>query len=338
MMNPRTNFMLFVAGAALVCSMVLSPGCEKKKPPPPPPPPPAPVEPVEVSFDTIMQTLRADPRVQAAANLGITDESFAISAVKFADAFARGDAQSLKGMMQNRAKGVLELLENDGTWSTLAGRIEAVRIVYAGSPGAVGDLERQQGIAQMRAMLPAQLKNYEDVLIKRGMDINEIARYMEEFKKEIEEAVVNAQLESAMNSAMSGDSAALSALASLPNADENPEMAMLVAVQTPEGAELLGWTARKAGDAWIFNNASTLSTARVKAKDWDGVGMFGFSLGIGQAAAEASTPRRPGEGPGPSTTTAPAPVRDTGAPPEREGTPERPKLPDRDPRRLIPGN
>ncbi|MFT3686231.1 MAG: hypothetical protein QM783_15145 [Phycisphaerales bacterium] len=284
MMNRLRKFTPLLA-VALVSGAIAVPGCSKKAPPPPPPPPPPPAAPATVSFDSMMQTLKSDPRVQAAGNLDVTDESFARSALLLADGFARGDAEKLKGMMSNRAKGVIDGMVSDGSWDEIKGRIEAVRIVYAGSPGSVGDIERQAGIAQMKAMWPGQLAAFDDLLTKRGIDKNEKDRLKEFFKQELQK-----QLDAAQNSKTGlGDEADTSNPA---GGGDTLEMVMLMAVQTPMGADLLGWTARKAGDSWVFNNASTLNSARAKASDWDNVGMFGFSLGTGKAPSRRARPPR----------------------------------------------
>ena len=327
-MNPLSKLSTLLLAAALVCGMVLAPGCEKKKPPPPPAPPPPPPPPAEVSFDSIMQSLKADPRVQSAGSMGITDESFAQAAVKLADGFARGDAEALKGMMTARAKSVVDSLVADGTWAELTPRIEVVRIVYAGSPGTVGDLERQQGLAQMKAMWPSQIRAFEDILIKRGVDKNETARLLEQFKTRLEEEFTKAQFEKVLGSASTSEGATPDPAIG----GDSSEMAILIAVQTPMGADLLGWTARKAGDNWVFNNASTLGLPRAKASEWDNVGMFGFSLGTGKApVAPKSSKAADKPSGGADGSTAPTPSGGTPSP-----SPE-PKLPTRDPRKLVPG-
>ena len=330
MMNRRTKSVSLLMTAALACGMVLAPGCEKKKPPPPPPPPPPPAEPVEVSFDSIMQTLKADVRVKAPNNLGITDESFAKAAVQLADAFARADAEKVKSMVSSRAKGVVDSMINDGSWAELQPRIEEVRIVYAGVRSAVGDAEKAAGIAQMKAMQAGQLRAREDELIKKGYDKNEMARFMAEYQRELDAALANAMAEGDKRVSNTGETADPGAEL----ASDTPTMALLFAVQTPSGAELLGWTARKAGDTWVFSNASTLAHARRKAADWDGVGMFGFSLGVGKSAAPAVT-RRAAEDTKPSDNTVPAPAREGEKP--SSDKPGEPAKPPRDPRKLVPG-
>jgi hypothetical protein len=111
---------------------------------------------------------------------------------------------------------------------------------------------------------------------------------------------------------------------------------MLLAVQTPMGADLLGWTARKAGDNWVFGNASTLNSPRPKASDWDNVGMFGFSLGTGKAPTVSRPTPKKDEKPTGGTPTSTQPGQDStpGNNPPANTPPERPT---RDPRKLVPG-
>lgn len=328
-MNRLSNPVKLLLAAAFVSAMVLAPGCEKKKPPPPPPKIEEPPAPVEVSFDSIMQTLKADSRVKAAGSLGITDESFAQAAVKLADAMAKGDADKLKEMLTLRAKNVVDGLVADGEWSKMSPRIEEVRIVYAGTSGSASELERQQGIAQMKAMMPGRLTSIENMLDKRGVDKNEKARILAEAKRKMEEEFNNLQFEKALDAIKNGDTATPS---------DAPAMAMLLAVQTPDGAELLGWTAQKGGDKWVFNNASTLAVARAKAADWDGVGMFGFSLGTGQAPVEAKPAAGAGgggSGGGGNSGGGGGGGAPSGGSPSP--SPDKPNLPNRDPRKLVPG-
>jgi hypothetical protein len=322
--------------AALASVMVLQPGCEKKKPPPPPPAPVVEAPPPEITFVSIMQTLQSDPRVKAPDALSVTDESFARATVAFADAFAKGDAEKLKGVMNARAKGVLESMVNDGSWDELKPRIEEVRIVYAGTRASVSEAQRAEGIKQMKAMQPGQMKAFEDILIKQGMDKNEMARFMAEYQLKLDADLLKAQFDGASRAGSSEADAA----APVPDiASDAPEMALLIAVQTPAGAELLGWSGRKSGGEggnWVFGNASTLATPRVKASDWDNVGMFGFSLGTGRAPL-AAKPVKVADDKKPNNDQAPAPVHSPDAPaPDKGDKPD--NRPPRDPRKLVPGN
>jgi hypothetical protein len=84
-----------------------------------------------VSFDTISQELGADPRVQFAPDVSVTDEAFAKAVVKLADAVARGDASKLRSIVNRDTKKVLSDLENSGLWGEQMSGVEAVRVVYA---------------------------------------------------------------------------------------------------------------------------------------------------------------------------------------------------------------
>lgn len=135
-MNLRTDFhgrraacLAALAGAG---ALTLA-GCEKPKPPPPPPPPPADPTPVaqDVNFDTLLQELKADARVQFAKAATITDErlDLAKGIVHLADDIARGDGKGLRTLLTRNAQGVLEDLQSSGAWEEAAKRIEAVRVV-----------------------------------------------------------------------------------------------------------------------------------------------------------------------------------------------------------------
>ena len=111
-------------------------GCEKKKKIvklPPTPPPAAPVAP-PVSFDTLAQELKVDPRVQFSQDLAITDEAFARASLKLADALAKGDAKALGGMTVRRVNDGIALLESSKQWEPATRGLEAVRIIAAAPP------------------------------------------------------------------------------------------------------------------------------------------------------------------------------------------------------------
>src|ERR1043165_4813561 len=93
-------------------------GCEKKAPPPPPPPPPAPrpKPPEPVAVDVLLQSMKADARVQFPAASAPTDEGMARAVITFADAFARGDADKLRPLLDPIGKQVLDQLTASGEW------------------------------------------------------------------------------------------------------------------------------------------------------------------------------------------------------------------------------
>lgn len=123
------NHRVFLLAPALAVSLFA--GCKKEPPPPPPAPPPAPrprpPEPVAVS--TLLQTMKADARVQFPDANAPTDEGLARAIIGFADAFAKGNADKLRPMLDPLGKQVLDQLTSSGQWDESTGKaIEAVRV------------------------------------------------------------------------------------------------------------------------------------------------------------------------------------------------------------------
>lgn len=117
----------------LIAATVSVSGCEKKKkkpaPPPPPPPPPKVVIPDPVDAGAVIQSLRADARVQFPQTVAPADRSLAESAVRLADAIARGDANALRTQLEGPSQSVLDELVASGGWAEGTSQIEQVRIV-----------------------------------------------------------------------------------------------------------------------------------------------------------------------------------------------------------------
>ncbi len=317
-----------IAGLAMTVA-----ACKEKAPPPPPPPPPP--APVPVSFDTIKAELKVDPRVSQKDGLEITDRSFAEACLKLADAFARGDDAKASGLLNDRAKRVLSELVNSGQWAEQTKAVEAVRIVFAAVPGELSDMERDRAIQQMTQQIDGEVKRFYERMLFRGASAEEAQRYTDSFKATLERQLADIKagrgsglglssieeliLQSQRSDAITADTKALVA------AGDRPDMVMLMSVQTPAGSDLLGWTARRSGDNWIFANASTVPFQRSRATDWDPIGMFGFSLntgkelppekakveGAGVAGGTGSGPKPPG---GPGATPGPAPGSPGGPP------------------------
>jgi hypothetical protein len=257
-----------------------------------------------VSFDSIKADLKVDPRVSQKDDLEVTDRSFVEACLRLADAFARGDDAAAKGLLNDRAARVLSELVNSGEWAEKAKSIEAVRIVFAAAPGELSDMERDRAIQQMTAQINEDVKRFYERLLFRGASAEEAQRYTDAFKATLERQLADVKagrrsglglssleeliIQAQRSEDTSGDAKALVA------GGDKPDMVMLMAVQTPDGADLLGWTAKRAGDNWVFSNASTVPFQRARATDWDPIGMFGFSLNTGKELppeqAKASTP------------------------------------------------
>jgi hypothetical protein len=220
-----------------------------------------------VEYEALIKTLKADPRVQASASLDVTNEDFAKASVLLADAFARGDASKLKPMLTKRGQNVLGDLQATGLWSDATQKIEAVRIVFAGPPSSLSSMEFEKAIKEMTEAAEAEAVRYEQQLEARGVDPEYRAKVVAAKRAENLAAIQGHTLDEA---------AAIKA-----------EMAMLIAVKTEAGAELLGFTGAKAGEGWVFNNASTTGEVRASATKWDNVGMLGFSVGSGRKAKKS---------------------------------------------------
>ena len=127
--------------AAALAGAVLFGGCSK--PPPPPPPAPkkveAPPPPEPVRVDSLLQTMKADARVQFASSAAPTDETLARAIISFADALARGDADKFKSMLDPGGKAVLDKLVAAGQWEESTGKsVEAVRVAKFTQSGDSG--------------------------------------------------------------------------------------------------------------------------------------------------------------------------------------------------------
>lgn len=119
------------AAMAVAGAIVLS-ACSKPPPPPPPPAPkkveaPPPPEPVRI--DPLLQSMKADARVQFPQTSAPTDEQIARAVIGFADALARGDSDKFKTMLDPVGKGVLDKLVSTGQWDESTGKaVDAVRV------------------------------------------------------------------------------------------------------------------------------------------------------------------------------------------------------------------
>lgn len=282
-MNQRKNKAWEVASVGSIAMIVMLScvgvtalsGCKEKvkvvKAPPPPPPPP----PKEVAFDDLFQEMKSDARVSAAQGLGITDESFARAAAKFADALARGDDAGVAKMLNRQSQGVLEVLKSSGGWGETTKGIEAVRIIFAQAPQTLTGIERDHAFETMGAAIAAAAERRYNQLVAQG------------FQRSDARAMANDEMARDIRKSVEMRHEVAAGL-------ESQSMVLLLALQDSQGAYLLGWTGSQSGDSWTFSSASTTDLIRPKAKDWDGTGMVGFSLGTGRPpiaeTAVASTP------------------------------------------------
>lgn len=123
----------------LIAGTAILPGCGEKKPPPKPvapPPPPPPPAPKAIDVGTLLQTSKADKRVQFPQEKAPVDDAIAVSVINLASAIAKGDSKAMSGMLVNVGKDVLDQLLASGQWEDATGKIEAVRVVELSAPGA----------------------------------------------------------------------------------------------------------------------------------------------------------------------------------------------------------
>jgi hypothetical protein len=126
--------------------------------------------------------------------------------------------------------------------------------VYASNPGAMSDLERDQAIANIEAVNERRLRERFEGLRSIGE------------KEEDANRIVNGLREE-----LAADLARLRARSAASTFGENrPEMVLLLAYQTPAGAQVMGWTG-------VFNQARTVGTTYANVSDFDSLGMLAFS-------------------------------------------------------------
>lgn len=168
MKNRRGHVRIVMAGAVVLSAFA---GCEKKKPPPPPPPPPPPAveTPKPVDVNGIMQVMHPDARVQFPEQFAPLRQEIAEAVIAFADAFARADAEALRGMLDESGRQVLSTLLATGRWDEAAERIEAVRVVHlretSGGDEAAAAPDPGQTIQNAQRLITAEYLR--DELIKK---------------------------------------------------------------------------------------------------------------------------------------------------------------------------
>jgi hypothetical protein len=327
----------------LSAGLVLTPGCSKPPPPPPkveeaPPPPPPPKE---VALDTIGQELKADPRIQYADGVVVTEDRMELgrAVVKLADALAKGDDKALEPLLTRRAQGVLSELKNSGAWEDATKKIEGVRVI------AIRDNVNLSGVGQVKvsgselitaakgflATLPAdQRSNLEAQLDSLANSSDPV----QALKDMIEQQIGNLQAAGVDQSVIDQIKAGISEMSG-GDASVNTGTAVLLAVQEANNAYLLAWGAEQNGDGWIFNNAPSSPQSRARAAMFDGIGQEAFQE-VTLAANVTEAPLAPA-----SSGKDGSPGADGASPPSGEpGTPPAaPPSPPHNPRKpTVPGS
>jgi len=127
-LNKRT--LLKTAALSAIALAALA-GCGKKEEPvveapPPPPPPPPPAAPKFTPIATLMTSLNIDERVRLPEEKAPDNDAARTAVLQFFDAFVRGDAASLAGMLSDDDRAELERLEKEGLWAKAVEGVQRV--------------------------------------------------------------------------------------------------------------------------------------------------------------------------------------------------------------------
>lgn len=77
--------------------------------------------------------------------------------------------------------------------------------------------------------------------------------------------------------------------------------AVYFAVQGPEGAYVLGWSAIKVGDQWTFSGAAASNATKRRASEWDDAGIAGLASDVQLDIEVPALPEVPDAAPGAPT-------------------------------------
>ncbi len=247
--------------------------------------------------------------MQVAADLQVTEDKVELgkAVVHLADAFARGDAKLLKPLLTRRAQALLDDLTATGGWEEATRPIEAVRIVFmqdgvelggVGTAGESGDEAAMRVSAKvmeaMKGIPPEQLMAIQKAMtgFMAGMDPAALARdpgKIAELQSKLSDAAKAAGISEEVIAKL--DELRTQLAQSAPAPDAAPSggsgTGVLLAIQDPKGAYILGWAAERVGDTWVFTNAPAAGDIRPRASLWDNVGPEGFQA-VRIAAAPSS--------------------------------------------------
>ncbi|MEL7472492.1 MAG: hypothetical protein AAGK04_04175 [Planctomycetota bacterium] len=134
----RRHWSLTIAPLVIAPTLLALSACSESAPPPapvpttPPPPPPEPevIEPTIIELEEVLESMDLDPRVQTREDLAVPDNAleFARSSLRLADALARGDADTMRELLERDARAVLSDLVATGDWDNQTRSIEIVRV------------------------------------------------------------------------------------------------------------------------------------------------------------------------------------------------------------------
>jgi len=148
--NRKTNWQRILVAGSLCLFVAFSAGCGKKKEQKKPsddiastatsrPAPRRPVEPapapVSLTMDDLRFEMRLDKRVIVDPDRKVDNREQAEAALRFAEAFVKGDNEALAGMLAEQDRKVLQDLVNDGQWQAYTAGISNVAILSLDSVG-----------------------------------------------------------------------------------------------------------------------------------------------------------------------------------------------------------
>ncbi len=312
----RRGVGMALAVCAASSAVVTMTGCPEEPPPAPAPPPPPPPPPPAADYSSLIQET-ADPRVQIAAEVESPEEELAKQVVKLADAIAKGDDAQMNEVLSAPSQALLESMVFDGSWADGTSDIEAVRIIAAGDniappappPGKWGPLTVMLDGGTISDKLPddveTELKATFDDLLKNkefmdwmkdnvdeligslDRDIRNMAstETLNIFKRGLDETKQLATFQDKLKKALGEHYT--------PPTGEVRRYGVLMAVQTPKGAQLMGWDGVEVeGKGWVFTNVPVNDAVRARASDFDSVGASGFlTEGLKEAAKAGEAPK-----------------------------------------------
>ncbi len=337
----RVRMVAYAGLIGLVGALSLVSGCSKPPPPPPPPAPaPPPPPPPNIKLEDVGQEMHVDARVQVAPGMevGPEDRDLASAVLKLADAVAKGDSAEIQPLLTRGAQSILDTLKANGGWESGTSKIEAVRIV-AVQPGvnfssasaapapsaAVGGV-----VSTMLENLPQeQRKAVQEAMGKLSDDPSALQANVDAAIAKMKEMGMSDQLIAQMQEGKKHLEEAAKVMASTPPAENLVGTGILLAVQDPGGAYLMGWQADKIDGHWVFSSAPSNGDERPRASAFDGIGEAGFSMGQLAAndsaddATAAPSDHKP-QADEPSSPNAPAPAQPSAPGPRKKSTPAGP--------------
>jgi len=126
----KIGLCLLLAGA----TCLFATGCSEDEPapvaiaPPPPPPPAAPEAPAVLSIEQLMAELNIDPRISLPEDRAPSTTEDRKAVLEFFDAFARGNATSLKSMLTEADQRQLAALVATPAWKQTTSQIKQIDI------------------------------------------------------------------------------------------------------------------------------------------------------------------------------------------------------------------